>query len=344
MRRNTFFRSAEHEEPQHRDRSSRVYFSLWPALGTLLLGALCIAGCKGSGGCHNDTECKGDRVCQDGECVEPLVPTRLRGAPAGPSSHVGPSSQPGRAGAAVMPARSVAAGMDANGTWTPAFSIRRDDGDVGLTYLTAYNRCASQGLALCTETQWSRACAEDPALGAIETWTASPSGGEGFVVRGGSTCAARRVVSAGESSPARGGECCDRAVGIRTTNTNEAFLITSSKRTLDYENALRRRDTAALSRLYDDNVQFLAKSFSRDALVQESGRYFRQYPDQWILYDTCETRIDKGAETTLVSDCTAVSQRKGELAVVVQHFVRGGNQSAIQVLTESRVFRKFSPP
>lgn len=325
------------EQPSSHDPNGRTSLPAWHALGALLAAALLLPSCK-DGGCTNDKDCKGDRICQDGECVEPLIPTKLRGAPAGGTS------EPARAAATTYPARSIAAGTDANGTWTPAFSIRRDDGDAGLTYLAAYNRCASQGLALCTETQWSRACAEDPALGAIETWTASPSGGEGFVVRGGSTCAARRVASAGETSATRGGECCDRAVGIRTTNMNDTFLITAAKRMLDYENALRRRDTAALARLYDDQVRFISKDFSRDALVKESARYFGQFPDQWILYDTCETRIDKGAETTLVSDCTAVSHRKGELAVVIQHFVRGGAQTAIQVLTESRVLRKFSPP
>jgi hypothetical protein len=178
----------------------------------------------------------------------------------------------------------------------------------------------------------------------VETWTASPSGGEGFVVRGGSTCDARRVVNAAESSPTRAVACCDRAVGIRSPNTNEAFLITSAKRTLDYENALRRRDTSALRKLYDDRVRFFAKDFSLDELIRTSEGYFRQYPDQWILYDVCETRIDKGAETTLVSDCTAVSHRKGELAVVIQQFVRGGPETRIQRLTEPRVLRKFSAP
>jgi hypothetical protein len=339
MFRTTFFQSPKRAQLiEHNPEHSESSPSTWGCAAVVLVAAICVVACKGSDGCHSDKDCKGDRVCQAGECVEPLIPTKLTGAAAGASS------DPARPGAVAYPAHNVAAGTDANGTWTPAFTIRRDEGEAGLAYLAAYNQCAAQGLGLCTETQWSRACAQDPALGAAETWTASPSGGDGFVMRGGSTCTARRVAAAREGSSARGVACCDRAVGIRTANTNESFLVTSAKRTLDYENALRRRDTASLSKLYDDNVQFIGKDFSRDALITESGKYFRQFPDQWILYDTCETRIDKGAEVTLVSDCTAVSHRKGELAVVVQHFVRGGPQTAIQLLTEPRILRKFSPP
>lgn len=52
----------------------------------LFVLAAASAGCKG-GGCSNDNDCKGDRVCSDGECVEP--PMKL---PSGPTS-----------GAALMP-------------------------------------------------------------------------------------------------------------------------------------------------------------------------------------------------------------------------------------------------
>ncbi len=293
-----------------------------------------LTACK-SGDCKTDGDCKGDRICSDGACTEPIFPTKGQPGSLPPSGSGAPTNHA---------SRSIAAGMDANGVWTPAYTLREDQADAGLTYLPAYARCASKGLALCTETQWSRACSQDGSLGQTETWTASPSSSEGFVVRGGSTCEARRIVSAADMNTARGAACCDRAVGIRTTNTNEAFLITSAKRMLDYENALRRRDTTALRRLYDDSVRFLSTDFTLDGLIKQTESYFRQYPDQWILYDVCETRIEKGAEVNLVSDCTAVSHRKGDLAVVVQQFVRGGPDTRIQKLTEPRVFRKFSPP
>ncbi len=311
------------------------------------LAASSLSGC-GGGGCKNDNDCKADRVCQNGECAEPapkasgdVKPAVSGGTPATSGS---PAASAGGAAPGAYPVRAIAAGADASGVWTPGYSLRRDEGDGGLAYIPAAQRCVSKGLALCTETQWSRACAVDATLGQVETWTASPSAAEGFVVRGGSTCAGRRVVDATDTSPARAATCCERAVGIKSKNTNVAFLMTSARRMLEYENALRRRDSAALRKLYDDNVQFFARPMSLDTVIKESEGYFRQFPDQWIIYDVCETSILKDGEDKLVTDCTAVAQRKGELAVVVQQLVRGGPETRIQKLTEPRTFRKFSAP
>jgi hypothetical protein len=227
--------------------------------------------------------------------------------------------------------------------WTPAFKIERDEGASGLGYLAAQQRCAGESMTLCTETQWERACGEDPAIGATETWTLTVSK-EGFVVRGGANCGARQVQRGGEASPTRATVCCDRAVGIRTGNKNDAFLKSSAKRVLDLERANNRRDVTALASLYDDPVEFLGRTYTRADLMQEAQKYFRQFPDQWLLYDTCDTRIDKGTEVTLVSDCVAVGHRGGEVAVVVQQIVHGGPASHIQKLSEPRTIRKYAPP
>jgi hypothetical protein len=50
------------------------------ALVGLLLAALGVFGCKSgdAGGCRTDIECKGDRICRDGQCADPAPVT---GAP-----------------------------------------------------------------------------------------------------------------------------------------------------------------------------------------------------------------------------------------------------------------------
>jgi hypothetical protein len=239
--------------------------------------------------------------------------------------------------------RSVAAGTAGNGAWTPAFKIEREEGATGLAYLAAQQRCIGGSMTLCTETQWERACGEDPAIGGTETWTLSASA-DGFVVRGGANCSARQVQRGGETSQARATVCCERAVGIRTGNKNDAFLKSSAKRVLDLERANNRRDVATLGGLYDEQVEFLGRTYARADLLKEAQKYFRQFPDQWLFYDTCDTRIDKGAEVTLVSDCVAVGHRGGEVAVVIQQIVHGGPESHIQKLSEPRTIRKYSPP
>lgn len=204
---------------------------------------------------------------------------------------------------------------------------------------------ALSGLVLlCTEAQWVRACADDPQLGGLATWTLSPSGADGFVVRGGGSCSSRAIARGREVNPARAGVCCERAVGIRTSNTNDAFLKSSTKKILDLESANNRRDTAALEKLYDDGVTFLGREYSRADLLGEARKYFKQFPDQWLLYDACDVRIEKRAnDAQLVSECTAVGRRGGEVAVVIQRITHGGPEGRIQQIDEPRTIRKYSP-
>lgn len=65
----------------------------------ILAAPLFLGGCSGGGGgCTKDSDCKGDRVCAQGECVD--LPTKAAEGPAGPArvapepTAQGPSPQP----------------------------------------------------------------------------------------------------------------------------------------------------------------------------------------------------------------------------------------------------------
>lgn len=293
--------------------------------GLVLVMCILLVSCRGQrGGCESDKDCKGERICKSGECVDPA---KVVATPTRP---------------AVSP-RTIGAGTAADGTWTASFKVEQVAGDAGLTYLAAQEHCASKGLALCTETQWMRACDDDPKIAEFPSWSLSAFEREGFVVRGGGSCSRRAITRGSETSPSRVGVCCERAVGIRSANKNDAFLMRASERVLELEHANQHRAVDALERLYDDNIFFLNREYTRQELIAEAKKYFRRYPDQWLLYDVCDIRIEKGADESLVSDCLAVGHRGAEVAVVMQQIVRGGPEGRIQKLVEPRTIRKYTP-
>jgi hypothetical protein len=252
------------------------------------------------------------------------------------------SAAPSASAAAAAPgevptyaSHKVPAGDAKDGTWTGPFEIERVKGHLGLDYAKAMDECVKEGKALCTETQWSRACEADPELAKIETWTASGNPDGRFVVRGGPDggCGTRTLSEINASVPTRAAVCCDRALGIKTSNKNEAFLKASSKHMLDYEKAVRDRDALTLAGVYADKVSFMGKDFSREDLVKEHQKFWKAVPDQWTLFDTCDISIDKSqTDPRLLTDCKAVFYKSGKVFVAVQRFLRGGSPMKVQVI------------
>lgn len=89
----------------------------WAFLLSVFTGAFFVLGCKNSG-CENDKDCKGDRVCADGQCIEPLLPKPAQQKSAGAGALVqdspsaqqpaeGPGSPPQPRPAAAPPAPQV---------------------------------------------------------------------------------------------------------------------------------------------------------------------------------------------------------------------------------------------
>ena len=233
-------------------------------------------------------------------------------------------------------AHKIPAGDAKDGTWTGPFEVVREKGHLGLDYIKAMDECVKEGKALCTDTQWTRACEADPTLAAIETWTASGNPDGRFVVRGsadGGTCGTRTLAEVNASTPNRAAVCCDRALGIKTGNKNEAFLKASSKHMLDYEKAVRDRDALALAAVYADTVSFMGKDYARDALLKLHQSYWKAAPDQWTLFDTCDISIDKSqTDPRLFTDCRTIFHKGGKVFIAIQRFLRGGSPMKVQVI------------
>lgn len=273
--------------------------------------------------------------------VEDDVPIR----PATPSPSTSAATTVVAAALPAFAARTIEDGRTSDGrAWLPKFGIRRDEGDQNATLLAAWSACATKGMGLCTESQWDRACGVDSTLGAIETWTVTFSGPGAFVIRGGpSGCTARKVAPGSEASPTRAGACCDPAVAISSDNKNKAFLITVSDKMTRYEKGINKKSGAALAPFIEDSIGFFAKTYDHDQMVSKYDAWFRQWPEQWTVYDLCDVTIQPGVEATWTGDCTTTAQKAGEVAFVTTRYTWSG-RGKVQRVEEVKVHRKFGAP
>lgn len=275
------------------------------------------------------------------------VPLRPR-ASSSATSTATPTAVADAPGAAELPAfeaRTIEPGQTSDGrAWVPKFGIRRDKGDQNATLLAAWSACATRSMGLCTESQWDRACSLDSALGAFESWTVTFSATTGFVTRGGPTgCSARKVVPGTEATPMRAGVCCDPAVAIATENKNKSFLITVSDKMTRYQKGINKKSGAALAPFIDDSIAFFARTYDHDRMVAKYDAWFRQWPDQWTVYDVCDVMLHPGVEATWTGDCTTTTQKAGEVAFVTTRYTWSG-QGKVQRIEEMKVHRKFGAP
>jgi hypothetical protein len=266
-------------------------------------------------------------------------PSAAQSAALSTTPSAAPSSGPSAAqptGLVPYAEHTIPAGDAPDGTWTAQFTIERKAGDENLEWAKALDHCAAQGQSLCTDTQWLRACQADAELGKLETWTLTADV-PGAVVRGGREgCGGRKFVKPKETSPTRVAVCCQRAVGIQTGNKNAAFLATSSKKLLDYEAALSKRDASALGGLYDDNVTYLGKDLARDALVQQHQQYQKDNPDLSSYFDHCTVKIDTdGVSPTLLADCGVVTRKGSAGQGMTQRVIWGGPASKIEYVGDT---------
>ncbi|MBN2193584.1 MAG: hypothetical protein JW751_12275 [Polyangiaceae bacterium] len=262
--------------------------------------------------------------------------SKLGGSSAGVTGSAGPAGSASAPGSALpvplttFPEKTVPAGTVVNDGWTPEFSIERSAGNEGLTLDRAVAACRGQGKDLCTETQWTRACAADSTLGALETWTLSVEAEAGVVRGGAGGCSARQNVRPADTSPTRVAVCCSRAVAIHTDHKNEAFLVASAKRLLDYERATQNRDATALGNLFDEAVLWSGAEKSREDLL---AAIQAQSKDDFAAVDRCDVSIDKtGPESCLVSDCRVTTYANGTFGSTLRRFVHGGPESRLQLV------------
>ena len=241
------------------------------------------------------------------------VPSTAPSVPSSPPSASAAPSTTAPAGIAPYAAHTIPAGGAPNGTWTIAFAIEQKAGDLGLDWWGAVAHCSAEHLALCTETQWLRACKADPDFGKIESWTLTADV-PGAVVRGGDDgCKARKFVKVGDKSPTRAGVCCERALGITSEDKADAFRELATKKVLAYEAALGEKKAEALNQLYADTVTYLGNDLARAALVKQQLDEAAA-PDSLTYFDHCDVKYaESGGSKDLLADCGVVSGAKGKV-------------------------------
>ncbi len=256
-------------------------------------------------------------------------------------ANVTPVSPPA---AMQIAARTIPAGKAPSGFWLPEFTLRRDAEDEGLSYLSAAARCREHGLALCTETQWSRACSIDPTLGATATWTITADADHGFVVRGGRDCDLRRVVAGSTTDASRAALCCSRAVGLSSVNESPGFLGSANRKLLAFEAENPRGSRGGLGAMLADSLQFYRYSaLKREQALALFDDAIAKHQDFWVLIDTCDISVDSVAETW-TADCRKEAGQDGTVAYVVSRFVWSGRDGKLQSITDPQIMRTFTPP
>jgi hypothetical protein len=261
-------------------------------------------------------------------------------------------SAPGAAALDVPEGR--VAGTD---IWFGTFRVLPRPNDANKTFVEAHISCAETGMALCTENQWARACSVYASLAVQPAWTltADPNG---FVVRGGSDCSARAVVHGTERSSARSAVCCDRSVGINSSNKNTSFLLATAKRVLDIEKTLNQRNITGFQDLLSDPVgidQVMKPKASVSKLLEDA---FKQWPDQWLVSDVCgvtmhNTTVTKRTRRGKVkrrvtgdswsASCDQMRFRGGEIAVIATSYLFAG-AGKVKAISDGAVKRAWSRP
>jgi hypothetical protein len=195
-------------------------------------------------------------------------------------------------GFAGLPARDVPAGqVSTNGAWLDKFSVLRREDSQGLGFSQAFAHCADAGKTLCSEEQWQRACDSFPEVGEAPSWTESLEDGR-VIVRGGGSCAPRKVVAQSEQDAQRVGLCCDRAVAMTSTSLQKPFLSSTAGIVLKLERALNQRSIDGFLDLSEDHVVLNQKPRDKASLKNLLTQSFAGSRDLVIVNDTCDVSVE----------------------------------------------------
>lgn len=224
--------------------------------------------------------------------------------------------------------------------WLPEFSIAREEGDQDATFSAAEGACERRSFAVCTDSQWARACEAHPEIASMPSWTATADP-EGLLVRGGSSCTDRAVTKADSHDPGRIGLCCSRAVGVSSATRDAAFLSVTSGKLLEYETAFDTANAARAAALMSDPIMYYGREMSR----AEAGDVVAwSAKKQRLLHDRCEvslTHADDGVGWT--AECEILMQGGGVFMTHLR-YVRGGPEGLLQQVVEGKIPRRITPP
>ncbi|MGC4091302.1 MAG: serine/threonine-protein kinase [Polyangiaceae bacterium] len=207
-------------------------------------------------------------------------------APQTPPPAVTPPPPPRLAG---VPSRDILAGPVGKGS-IGAYRLVARESVAGLDFFGAAKECADVGLSLCSEAQWTHACAAFPELSAYSTWTSTLKG-EHVVVRGGQDCSSESQAAPVERALNRVGMCCERAIAMTSENLQKNYLSTTAERVLSLERALNQRNVQALLDLSEGSVAVDDQPKTPTELRALIEADFRSAPGLYVLNDSCAVSV-----------------------------------------------------
>jgi len=283
--------------------------------------------------------------CRD-KTVDPApVPEPLPSASALSSASASPPSPPAPAAVPALPSRKVSSVTQPGGGILGEFSFERSAGDEGMAWLAAEDACVSQGKHLCTSTQWQAACEADPAIAAVETWTLTPEGKEGFVVRGGGGggCGRKQVVSGSRASPFRAGACCTPALAAEGRNIQPAMLRAMAKNVQELERTLNQRRASALGGFFDERVRIFLSEKTREEAVGVFEHEFGKYADYAVVHELCDFSGEPAGET-YTADCRKIARQGGKVGYLLTRYVFKAGVGKVRSITDPAMYRPFLEP
>lgn len=232
--------------------------------------------------------------------AQPLTPPAATTA-AGPAANRERTPERGVTPAVFegVPERNITAGPVGD-SYIGAFRVLVREGAVGLDFASASRHCADAGMALCTESQWARACESFPEIARVPSWTSTVAE-DGVVVRGGGQCTTTGVGAPDEADASRYGLCCERAIAMTTSNLQKQYLSTTAQRVLLVERAMNQRNVPALLELSQDRVVIDGQTKTQAQLKKMLESDFRTAPDLVVLNDVCNATVQAKKVTKRVN-------------------------------------------
>ena len=193
-----------------------------------------------------------------------------------------------------------------------AFELLEREGGSGLTWVEANAHCTELGKALCLESQWLRACAQDEAIGRVESWTLTADY-PGAAVRGGAEgCAQRSFSKLGAAQPERVGLCCDRVVAVTSLDAPEELRAAASEQILSVERALAHPTAEEWSEVVAESISLDGVYHSRDAALAEAQDARKKDQDLLSFYDHCKIDlVSEGFAPRMILDCGVIRYERG---------------------------------
>jgi len=223
-----------------------------------------------------------------------------------------------------------------------SFSVEYSPASRGKTFEEAAQLCDKQGLSLCSDAQWHRACSQLGDMSEFSTWTASFNKDQTKLqARGGENCDSGDAVGAKDKDPKRGALCCTRNVamtGMGSTAMKGMFTlpVLVLEQAQNHKNWKQLAQSLApkLGHFYD-----LTDATRADAIKLAKGNA-QEHPDRWSEHLSCDLKGGDRQMHFLLTCREDVFQGDQGMARVVQY---GVNQSHIELVQQMKVLRKMGP-